>query len=84
MARRGVTCENSARCSSGSAVSSPGRGAAGRSVQSVARSRSVRGALGEFDPLRELLEREPALADGIAQHNRDVLAIGVGGEDRRR
>jgi hypothetical protein len=38
----------------------------------------------EADPLAELLQRQPALADGVTQERDAVLSLGVGGEDGRR
>ena len=67
---------------------SGGRSGCGRIVGQVAGQAdqllvSARG-LSKADPLAELLERQPALADRVTQQRDASLALGIEGEDRRR
>ena len=80
-----IRCEQKARCSSDDGG---GRSECGRIVGQVASQAgqllvSTRG-LGKAGALAELLERQPALADRVTQQRDAALALGIGGEDRRR
>ena len=77
-------CEQKARCSSDVAAGGPDLvGSWGRSRVRRASSWSVRG-LSDADALAELFERQPALGDRVTQQRDAALALGIGGEDRRR